>query len=569
MNFFDKFFLRIFLFAGPALQKMGVNMQHLHAILVAKLTMDNRRPAAFQQMRATKEKKELNQATLKTMFVSLIMGLFFLMSFGIGNDITTKLTFFFSMFIFMLAATLISDFTSVLIDTRDNLIILPKPVNDVTFVTARLMHIAIHINKLLLPMALPSLVALIVLAGPAPIIPFILMVLLATMLSIFIVNAVYILILKITKPSNFQSAISYFQIAFAVLIYGGYQILPRMMAEMGIENMKVSELHNISYYPPYWFADACNSLSAFNFGYSHSISLLLAFGIPLASIFVVVKYFAPAFTSKLSMITGTSEEVKAKPLAVKNPGNFSLSWIEKLARFVTSNNSEYMGFLFTWKMMGRSRDFKMKVYPGFGYILVLIVMMFLQSKKISFSDFTQMTQHGKTILFVVIYASSLIFISALGQLPYSEKYKAAWIFFICPLDKPGKIMSGAVKAVMVSFYIPFVLIIGILGIAFGGPGLIPNLILGCFNILTIGSLIAYIFLKELPFTISLQNAPKGRMMSRNLITMIIPFCIGGIHWLLFDYFWAVIVLAVLSVVACWMVMDSIRNKGWSKQAVSI
>jgi len=263
MNFFDRFFLKIFLFAAPVLQKMNVNIDHLKAILVAKLTMDNRRPAAFQQMRASKEKKELNQATLKTMLVSLIMGLFFLFSFAIGNDITTQLTFFFSMFIFLLAATLITDFTSVLIDTRDNLIILPKPVNDATFVTARLIHIAIHINKLLLPMALPSLIALIILAGPATIVPFLLMILFATMLSIFLVNAVYILILKITKPSNFQSVISYFQIVFATAIYAGYQLLPRIMANMGIENLRVSDIHRIIYYLLYGFADARNSITNF------------------------------------------------------------------------------------------------------------------------------------------------------------------------------------------------------------------------------------------------------------------------------------------------------------------
>ena len=204
MNVFDKFFLRLFLLAGPLLQKMNVNMDHLKAILVAKLTMDNRRPAAFQQMRRSREKKELNQATLKTMFVSLVMGLMFLFSFALGNDITTQLTVFFSMFIFMLAATLITDFTSVLIDTRDNLIILPKPVNDATFVTARLLHIAIHINKLLLPLALPSLVAVIIIKGFGTIVPFILMILFATLLSIFLINAVYILILKITTPAKFQ-----------------------------------------------------------------------------------------------------------------------------------------------------------------------------------------------------------------------------------------------------------------------------------------------------------------------------------------------------------------------------
>jgi hypothetical protein len=554
----------MFLLAAPVLQKMNVNMTHLKAILVAKLTMDNRRPAAFQQMRASKEKKELNQATLKTMFVSLIMGLFFLFSFAIGNDITTKLTFFFSMFIFMLAATLITDFTSVLIDTRDNLIILPKPVSDATFVTARLIHIAIHINKLLLPMALPSLIALIVIQGPATIIPFILMVLFATMLSIFLVNAVYILILKVTKPSNFQSVISYFQIAFAIVIYGGYQLLPRMMAKMGIDTMTVSEIHNIHFYPPYWFADSCNSLANFTFESRNIYNLLLAFGVPLLSILVVVKYFAPAFTRNLSMITGSSEEVKTKIVSKNSKTGFSLTWVEKLAKILTSGSSEYMGFLFTWKMMGRSRDFKMKVYPGFGYLIVLIAMMMLQSKSPSLADFSEMTERAKTMFIVFLYFGSFIVLSAIGQLPYSEKYKAAWLFAITPVDAPGKLLSGALKSVIVCFYIPFVLLFSIFGIAIIGPAILPNLVLGCFNVLAVSSLIAYVNLRQLPFSVSSQDASKSSNTARNFLTMMVPVLLGVIHWSLFDFTWAVVILAILAIIATWMIMDSIRNLGWAK-----
>jgi hypothetical protein len=564
MNFFDRFFLKIFLFAAPVLQKMNVNMDHLRAILVAKLTMDNRRPAAFQQMKMSKEKKELNQATLKTMFVSLIMGLFFLMSFAIGNDITTKLTFFFSMFIFMLAATLITDFTSVLIDTRDNFIILPKPINDVTFVTARLIHIAIHINKLLLPMALPTLVALVVVAGPATILPFILMVLLSTMLSIFLVNAVYILILKITKPSNFQSVISYFQIVFAVVIYGGYQLLPRMMAKMGIDTMKVSELHNISYYPPYWFADVCNSLATFTFESRNFYNLILAFGIPLISIFVVIKYFAPAFTRNLSMITGSSEEVKTQIARKNNEIGFRLTWVEKLAKMFTSGSSEYMGFLFTWKMMGRSKDFKMKVYPGFGYLIVIIAMMMFQSNSPSLADFSEMTERAKSMFIVFLYFGSFIVLSAIGQLPYSEKYKAAWLFAITPVDAPGKLLSGALKSVIVCFYIPIVLLFSIFGITIIGPSILPNLVLGCFNVLTISALITYVNLRQLPFSVSSQDASKNRTAARNFLTMLVPVLLGVIHWLIFDFTWAVVILAVLAVIATWMIMDSIRNLSWKK-----
>jgi hypothetical protein len=348
------------------------------------------------------------------------------------------------------------------------------------------------------------------------------------------------------------------------VIYGGYQLLPRMMAKMGIDTVKVSELHNIHFYPPYWFADACSSLAAFTFEYRNIYNLLLAIGIPLLSIFAVVKYFAPAFTRNLSMITGSSEEVKTKIVRKNSETGFRLTWIEKLAKMLTSGSSEYIGFLFTWKMMGRSRDFKMKVYPGFGYLIVLIAMMMLQSKSPSLADFNEMTERAKTMFIVFLYFGSFIVLSAIGQLPYSEKYKAAWLFAITPVDAPGKLLSGALKSVIVCFYIPFVLLFSIFGIAIIGPAILPNLVLGCFNVLAVSSLIAYVNLRQLPFSVSSQDASKSSNTARNFLTMMVPVLLGVIHWSLFDFTWAVVILAILAIIATWMIMDSIRNLGWAK-----
>jgi len=566
MNFVDKFLLKVFLLATPLFRKLNIDINHLHAILVAKLTMDNRRPAAFQQMQRSKEKKELNSATLKTMLVSLVMGLFFLMSFAIGTDITTKLTVFFSMFIFMLAATLITDFTSVLIDTRDNLIILPKPINDATFVTARLIHIGIHINKLLIPLAFPSLIALIVIGGIAAVIPFLLMVFLATLLGIFLINAVYIVILKITEPAKFQSVISYFQIAFAVFIYGGYQLLPRLLEASGMENMTMSQVKNIIFYPPFWFANACNSLMTLSFTGLSSLSLMLAFVVPGLSIFVVIRYFAPSFNRQLSMINSSNAEISTRKISeAKNiRSEISVPWIEKLASFVTRGGNEFMGFLFAWKMMSRSRDFKMKVYPGFGYILVMIVMFLLNSRDLSLADFREMTSHAKTIIIAGIYISSLVVSAAITQMAYSDKFKAAWIFAICPLENPGRVISGAVKAVIAQFYLPIVIVFALPVLFISGIGLLPNLLLGCFNILTITALIAYFNLRIIPFSASAQNASKGNTFMKSMINLFIPLGMGMIHWFLFDFRWAIMVLLPFAIIATWMVLDSIRNLGWAK-----
>jgi len=203
------------------------------------------------------------------------------------------------------------------------------------------------------------------------------------------------------------------------------------------------------------------------------------------------------------------------------------------------------------------------VYPGFGYMLVLFAMMMFQSKSPSLADFSEMTEKAKTIFIVILYFSSFIVLSAIAQLPFSEKYKAAWLFAITPVVKPGQLISGAVKSVIACFYIPVVLIFLVFSILLIGPGILPNLVFGCFNILAVSSFIAYLNLRVLPFSVSSQDVSKGRT-NRNFLTMLIPVFLGVIHWLIFDFTLAVVILAALSVIATWMIIDSIRNLNWAK-----
>src|ERR1700733_4846943 len=160
MNIFNKFFLWLVLLPSGLYRKMGIDLMQLRAILNTKLIMDDRRPSGMQQARKKKDKKPVKGATIGTMFVTAIMGCVFLFAFSVGKDYLTQLTLYFCFYIFTLTSVLISDFTSVLIDVRDNLIILPKPINDKTFVLARLLHIVIHVSKLVTPMALPGVIAI-------------------------------------------------------------------------------------------------------------------------------------------------------------------------------------------------------------------------------------------------------------------------------------------------------------------------------------------------------------------------------------------------------------------------
>lgn len=562
MNFIDRFLLWFFLLPESLYKKAGINMDQLRAILTAKLTIDNRRPNSFGgSNRRKSEKKEVDKATIKTMLGSLLVGLFLLFSFMAGVDITTKMSLFTTMFIFMLCITLITDFTSVLIDIRDNLIILPKPISDKTFLIARLMHILIRICIVVIPLTLPSLILVTVTEGIQIFLPFILIVALMTLLSIFIINAIYILILKVSTPAKFQNVIGSIQVGFTVLLMAGYQLMPRIIESSTLSNTSLSTLQYIRFYPPFWFAEASLALAGKGMSPEAMISVVLSVLVPFISIWLVVRYFAPSFSRKLSMISANSVE-QSVSVKSKKANETKTTLIEKIAGFLTKAGAEYAGFVFTARMIGRSRDFKMRVYPSMGYLLVFGGIMFFKN-----DVHAGIMTSGKQImpsLLMIIYISSMFLTTAILQLQTSDKYKASWIFFITPVKTPGEIISGAIKCVLAFYFLPIVILIMILGLVLQGPFALPNLLLGAVNVMSIAILISYIMVKKLPFSYLQEATAGGSTFIRTMIMLIIPGVFGLVHWFISGYYWVVILLLLISSVVPWLLLDEIKKQKWEK-----
>lgn len=557
MNRIDKFLLKFFLLPKYLFQKYNVDIEQLQAILISKLTIDNRRPSGFKQIGQKREEKEINKASIGMIISSFFMGLFYLFAFSIGNDITTKLTFYFTLLLVFLSLTLITDFTSVLIDVRDNYIILPKPINDSTFVLSRLLHICIYVSKIIIPMILPGLIATAVIGGWLTILPFLLMVVLCTLLAIFLINAVYLLILKITTPTKFQSIITYIQIIFAVIVYGGYQLFPRLLQRAQLDNWKIADHWQASFLPTFWFADIVGSIAHFDAKMQWQ-NIILAVAVPIISMIVVIKYFAPSFTQKLAMINGNVEESRGK---AQKTNTHHRKFIDKLALWLSSGTEEYMGFMFTWKNISRSREFKMKVYPLFGYILVLGAMYVI--KKGSNAAGSSISNTPRNILWI-IYLMAIIMFSALAQISYSSKYKAAWFYYTSPIEMPGKIILGAIKAVLIRFLVPAFIIILIGSILLFGIQIIPNAIFAMLNVVIFTFLSSFLMNKKLPFSVSYEYQSKGTGFMYSLISTIVPLGIGVFHYFIFNFTWVVIVFSALSVGVIWLLQSLIKNTGWDK-----
>jgi hypothetical protein len=333
-----------------------------------------------------------------------------------------------------------------------------------------------------------------------------------------------------------------------------------LIDEVAISKYELSEHSGIIFLPTYWFAGAWQQLYGWNNTFQLWICLALTIVIPLLSIWLVIKYFAPSFNRKLSMITGDTGEISTTGKRVrKNP---SSAYSTVLAKLFTKSGIERMSFLFTWKMMLRSRNFKMKVYPTIGYMFVIIVLMLMKNKTISLNDIAAQTKQGILYTLIMIYLSNLILIAALGQMTMYEKYKAAWVFFATPVDKPGKIISGSIKAAIAQFFFPLITVILILLITLAGPIIIPNIIFGIANELLITAVAAYINVSKLPFSSPQQNNSGSGL--RVFVVMILGFVLAFVHYLLYPITIVVAILTVLSLTAAWYILGSINNLSWAK-----
>jgi len=563
LNRINQIFLGLALAPQKFYSSLGVSIPQLRSILTYKLIMDDRRPKTIQQARIKKnsEKKDSQNNYLGSLIISLLFGFIFLYSFSIGSDGLTKYTFYFSMFLIYLSLNLITDFTSVLIDVRDNYILLPKPVNDITVLISRLLHIFIHLCKTILPISLPGFFYIAFLRSWPEALLFFPLIILTTLFCIFIINSVYILILKLTTPERFKNIISYVQIGFAILVYAAYNLLPRLMRSKEMQDFHIDFKPFWLLVPSYWFASAENQVSA---EYSANpwfwLSAILALIIPVLSIYWVIKYLAPSFNQKLSLISGSEGE---RPKMGKTaPNLIKASWEERISGLLTNKNLERAGFLFTWKMMARSRDFKVRVYPMIGYVVVIIIMTLFTKGGFTLEDFREPFSPKAFQIIVSFYISGMLILGALRQIAYSEKYKAAWIFYSTPFKVPGQWLSGSMKALLIQFFTVYGLAFLIFAYFLCGTWIIPNIILGLINQLMVLYLILLIRDKELPFTKTLLESQKKGQVYRSILTTLLLLIPAGIHYFVFLLPFGQLAMGLISLGILTGLFIQLKNTSW-------
>lgn len=561
----DKIFLRLVSFFYPILARTGVDVIQLNEILRVKLLLDNRRPKAMFATKRAANGSVTNKSPWIIVFFTVLMGFFIGLVLTLNKMPYVGETYYFLIFMVLMALTLISDFTTVLIDTRDQFIITPRPVNDRTVAVSRILHVSIYVLRLALLQGAPALIIVAFVDGPLAVPVFLIQILEATFLSIFFVNIIYLIMMKVVSPQRFKDIISYFQIGFSVLIFAAYYLLPRLINVSVLGNIELLSHWWAYLLPPVWIA-ALNELLIHS-GRSGTITSLLAiigFTLPILGLWFVAKVLAPGFNRSLSIIA-TSDGNAGTTTGVKKAGKSG--FIEKLSNLIAPDPVENAGFRITWKLSARYREFKMKVYPAFAYVPMYFLYFALNGKGETVSDRVDKLQSGHTYVFLV-YLCTFILSAILMNISMSDKYRSSWVYYAMPIGEPGKILSGMFKAIIFLYFLPYCLVIGIAIVAVWGPQAVNDIILAFLLSMIFGLLMALFMVKGLPFSKPVVTKQGGGKIITSLMMTAVIGGIGYGHYVLMR--WETLIwLAIVPVLfITWIMFRQYKKQTWDNIELS-
>jgi hypothetical protein len=525
---------------------VGADYSQVHTIARYKLILDNRK-----SLHAADSKKERNNMVWIQLVFYFVMGIMF------GAVIGAKANTFISMFLCFSALILISasgmmaEFSTLLFDTRDNTIIIPRPVSERTYLLAKILHIANFIILQTLSFSIVPIIVTIIKFNILSGLMFFLNTLLCSIFTIFLTQILYLGLMKFTSGERFKDIVSYFQIVMAIIFMGGYQLIPELLEYL--ESLQIqTNVWWMQLIPSTWMAGSMEGIASLTFTKWNSISLILSVLMPALGLWIVVKYLAPGYIHKLAILEqGDIISVKKISKGTK----FELS--KFFARFVTYNTAENIAMSIIWKITSRDRTFKTSMYPFIGWIFVMI-FIFVFRRAGSLEDIAS-SQKYLYILYIPFFFLYSIYLN----IKYSNNFKAAWIYAISPITHPGEIISGAVKAILIKLYLPVYLACGCIAFYFWKTEIILHFITAM--LISLSSLILLISLTKLDMPFSAEvSSNKRENIFISFLMMFLSAALGLIHFILVKTEVNMWIPIFILVPLTWYAFRFIRKAGWNK-----
>ncbi len=527
-------------------KKIGVDYPIMRQILQVKLLMDERKTPTFYNQSASKKDKNQKYGYIKSLWIYVLIGLTLIPFMGFGDNYLFSMSIVYAIIIFMIMTTLISEFSSVLLDVRDRTILSTKPISDKTVNAAKFMHILIYLTYLTVAITgIPLIVAFIkqgLLFGIITIVEIML-------INIFVVVLTamfYIVILRFFDGEKLKDFINYVQIGLTLAMMIGYQFLVRSFELVDIDIVFGFEWWSI-FLIPMWFAAPYDLFLNGNISGLTIIFSILSVVVPFISIWLYIKLI-PTFERNLQKLLSTSKSKKEKKSRLK----------DALLKLICTTSEERAFYRFASLMMKQEREFKLKVYPSLGFAFVIPFIFIINSGR--FED----VDYSVSMSYLNIYFSMLIIPTSVLMLGHSSNYKAAWIYRIFPFKDFSALKKGSLKAFLIKLFIPIYLILSVVLCYIYGIRIVPDLLIVLVTS-WIFTCICYVgFGSKIPFTKPFNEISDSQGW-KSLVLMIPLAILAGVHYFMvskIDYGTIIYLIALLIINAiAWKTVFHRGEKG--------
>ena len=545
MEKFVFFILNIF---KNNIQNNGIDFNQLKLIVSIKLLMDKRNQIIGASLNLQNKKMSYFYQHLMIVLFGGLFGLVFLFP---GN-ILLVMTSYHAILILFLSMTIITEFSNIILDTKDKFIILPRPINDKTYMLARLLYTVIYLAKLCFYF---SIIPFIICIFKYNIYTFLLLILttfLTTFISLIVTNIVYLVLIRNFSETKIRDIISYIQIAFAIIIYAASQILPKMTNLQNIANNVDFQWYTYLF-PPVWFGVLFETIINKNVSILNLSISCIAIVMPIILYYIIQKYLSVNYIQNIIKINLSENKIVLKK-PKKKYHNFILSL------FVRPKELYYFNFLYS--VNSRDRNFKIKFYPFFGYMIVLVFILIYNF----YTDDITAIGSAKYLSMILIYIPTLFVMHVHDLLPFNEYYQAAWVFQANQINKPSHFVIGQLKYILLIYFIPAFVLLSIIGL-FLFNALSGLHIFICFlNIISF--YLGYLSFKKftLPFSKEGHIDMKGISFIKRMMEFMLILLIVGLHFLFIklNYLPLNIFWIILAITGDYFFIKILQKKQWDE-----
>lgn len=427
----------------PLFKKTDVDFEQMLLILRLKLTLDDRKNSNVE---STGKIKGFKANLLMLMLVGIFMGILMPTPF----DLFYKLALIASMDLFFMVMYMISDFTNVLLDTRDKHIVMTRPVTSITLNTAKMFHIVYYMLAMFLALNTVAIVIGVGIYGVKLLLAFLIMMITLPLLVVFATTILYSVLLEKFNGERLKDIINVFQIVVSIVSIVTYQILGRLF-EFTDMNLEIHITWWTYLLPPVWYSGLFKVVVEGQVTPSYLAMAILAVAVPVVLGGLLIKRVLPKFEHYLSKLQMEDGLYVPKVSIVK----------KAVYGWVSYNQTERAFMGFADSNLSRDRKLKLMIYPNHAMALLFPFIILFSVVQSSGGVLEALETLKGSSYYMVLYLSVMFFITNFEFIQFSEKHEASFIYDSFPIENKRLILTGAAKTYYLKYVLPVLLVMSL------------------------------------------------------------------------------------------------------------